>query len=227
MPKYTAPIGIHDTLNPKIWDGESLRPEVKKSLLRIAKEFYKFLKVSSPVQDVLLTGSQANYNYSRNSDIDLHLVFDFENIACDEPISELFDTKRKLWKEKHDIDIYGIPVEVYGEDSNNPSVSSAYSLIKDAWVRNPSDPVISYNKDRVEYLTALWIKLMEISIESKNLKICNIVQQLLADYRKMGLKVYGEFGVPNLVYKSLRNIGIIKHMSDTIIMLTDDDLSLD
>lgn len=226
MPTYEPPIGIHKRLNPKIWANNELRPEVTKSLLRIAREFYKFLKISSPIKDILITGSQANYNYSKNSDIDLHVVFDFKNITCDEPIEELFDTKRKLWREKHNIEIYNIPVEVYAEDLSNPSVSSAYSIVNKTWVRHPSAPVVSYNVDKVKEISALWIKLIKLAIRSKKLNVCNKTQKLLADYRKVGLKVYGEFGVPNLVYKSLRNAGLIKKLSDEIIKLEDETLSL-
>ena len=227
MSDINLPIGFHKKLNPKLWNGQSLRPEVKKSLLRIAREFYKFLKVSSPVSDIYITGSQANFNYSKKSDIDLHLVFDFKKISCDEPIEELFDTKRKLWREKHNIEIYDIPVEVYAEDLSKPSVSSAYSIVSDSWVRDPSKPVISYNVNKVERLTELWLKLIQASIKSKNIKVCDYVMKLLADYRKLGLKSYGEFGVPNLVYKSLRNIGAIERLSEYTNHLKDKDLSLD
>lgn len=227
MPNINLPIGFHKQLNPKLWDGEVLRPEVKKSLLRISREFYKFLKISSPVKDIYVTGSQANFNYSKKSDLDLHLVFDFNEISCDEPIEELFDTKRKLWREKHNIDIYDIPVEVYAEDLSKPSVSSAYSIISDTWIRDPSQPVISYNVDKVEHLTELWLKLIKAAIKSKNFKICDYVMKLLADYRKLGLEKHGEFGAPNLVYKSLRNMGAIERLSEYTIRLKDQSLGLD
>lgn len=227
MTTYKPPIGIHKTLNPVLWENTKLRPEVKKALLRIAREFYRFLKVKKPVKDILVTGSQANYNYSKFSDLDLHLVFDFNSISCDEPIEELFDTKRKLWREKHDIDIFGINVETYAEDLNKPSVSSAYSLLTDKWVRDPEKPISTYNVEKVKQLTKLWSNLIYSVIASESLPLCKKVQKLLSDYRKLGLKKYGEFGPPNLAYKSLRNMGLIQELSDTIIDLEDEFLSLD
>lgn len=227
MTAYKSPIGIHKTLNPILWRNKEVRPEIKKALLRIAREFYRYLKVKSPVQDILITGSQTNYNYSDFSDIDLHLVFDFNSISCDEPIEELFDTKRKLWREKHNIDIFGINVEVYVEDISQPSVSSAYSILTDKWVRDPDNPISSYNVKKVKHLVYLWGNLIESVIDSGSLRICKDVQTLLAKYRKLGLKKYGEFGPQNLAYKSLRNMGLIQKLSDKIVTLEDEFLSLD
>lgn len=227
MTTFKPPIGLHKILNPVLWKNRNLRPEVKKALLRIAREFYRYLKVKALLKDVLITGSQANYNYSEFSDIDLHLVFDFGAISCDESIEELFDTKRKLWREKHNIDIFGINVEVYAEDSNNPSVSSAYSLLTSTWIRDPDQPVSKYNVDKVKKIVDLWVNLIQSSMNSQSLQVCKDVQTLLARYRKLGLKKYGEFGPQNLAYKSLRNMGIIQQLSEKIIELEDDFLSLD
>jgi hypothetical protein len=227
MTAYKPPIGIHKKLNPVLWENNKLRPEVKKALLRIAREFYRFLKVKTPVKDILVTGSQTNYSYSEFSDLDLHLVFDFKSVSCDEPIEELFNTKRKLWREKHNIDIFDINVETYAEDSNTPSVSSAYSILNDTWVRDPEKPISTYNVEKVKQLTRLWSNLIYSVIDSKSISLCKNVQTLLAKYRKLGLKKYGEFGPQNLAYKSLRNMGLIEQLSDKIIELEDDLLSLD
>lgn len=227
MTAYKPPIGIHKKLNPVLWENNKLRPEVKKALLRIAREFYHFLKVKTPVKDILVTGSQTNYNYSEFSDLDLHLVFDFKSVSCDEPIEELFNTKRKLWREKHNIDIFDINVETYAEDSNTPSVSSAYSILNDTWVRDPEKPISTYNVEKVKQLTRLWSNLINSVINSQSLSLCKEVNILLGKYRKLGLKKYGEFGPQNLAYKSLRNMGLIQQLSDKIIDLEDDLLSLD
>ena len=227
MTAFKPPVRIHNTLNPLLWKNKEIRPEVKKALLRIAREFYKFLKIDSPVEDILIYGSQTNYSYSEFSDIDLHLVFDFNAIQCDEPIEELFDTKRKLWREKHNIDVFGINVEVYAEDINNPPVSSSYSILKDKWVRDPEKPVSKYNVEKVKNLVYLWSNLIESAIASGSLTICRDIQILLARYRKLGLKKNGEFGPQNLAYKSLRNMKLIEKLSKKIVDLEDEFLSLD
>ena len=217
---------VHEKLNPVLWKGEHLRPEVKRKLMEISKEFYGFLDISAPVKDIMIVGSQANFTYSVYSDIDLHFIFDFTQIKCDEPIEELFDAKRKLWKEQHDIKIYNIPVELYVEEHDKPSVSSAYSILTDQWVRHPKTPKIYYNTDEVKNIVEVWDRILRTVIASKNYEICKHAFDLLRKYRKLGLKEQGEFGPANLAYKSLRNSGIITELLYLIRHLQDQELSL-
>lgn len=55
-------------LNPKIWekvDGEyKMNSNVRRGLLKIASSFYDTIKVDFLMDDVILTGSLANYNWS-------------------------------------------------------------------------------------------------------------------------------------------------------------------
>lgn len=226
MPNIKDIITVHDNLNPVLWKGEQLRPEVSRKLMEISKEFYKFLKVSAPIKDIMIVGSQANYTYSVYSDIDLHLIFDFSLIKCDEPIEELFDTKRKLWKEQHNIEIYNIPVELYVEDHDKPSISSAYSILKNEWVRHPKTPKIYYNVDEVKKIVTIWENILRTVISTKNYEVCKHAFELLRKYRKDGLKEQGEFGPINLAYKTLRNSGIITELLYLIRTLQDQELSL-
>lgn len=228
MTQFKEPIGIHNELNPVLWDSnKNLHPDVELALLRIAKEFYKFLDVNAKIVDIVVSGSQANYNYSTYSDLDLHLIIPISDIECDEPIEELFDTKRKLWKERHNIEIHDIPVELYAEDQAKPAVSSSYSIIKREWINSPDAPIISYNVSAVRRKATLWSKVIVAAIRSRDLKKCETVFDLLMKYRKAGLAADGEFGVPNLTFKSLRNSGLIEKLHDTINSLKDQDLSLE
>lgn len=229
MQPIAQPIKIHDELNPNLWSNKKLRPEIRAGLLRIAKEFYKFLKVNTPVKDILITGSQANYTYTEFSDIDLHLVFDYASISCDEPIEELFDTKRKLWNEQHNIKIYDIPVELYAEDIVKIDIKSKskYSLVKDEWIDDPDKPFVDYNKERVQELANAWSTAITYAIKTQNLELCDQLKDLLSLFRKRSLKKNGEFGVGNLTFKALRNSGLIKELVDTINDLKDESLSID
>ena len=70
----------HDTLNPKIWDGDDLKPEVQAKLLQIAKKWAVFAKIPDfAVTDIILVGGNANYNWTKFSDLDLHVVVNRDN----------------------------------------------------------------------------------------------------------------------------------------------------
>ena len=49
---------------------------IQKNLLKIAKDYYSELKLDIPILDITLTGSLANYNWSKYSDNSLYIIFD-------------------------------------------------------------------------------------------------------------------------------------------------------
>ena len=101
-------VTVNRRLNPKIWVGDELKPEVKQKLLKIAAAFEKFLGVDIVVTDTTITGSNANYTWTEYSDLDLHLIV--PGTPTQEQ-RELFSAKKALWTELHDIRIKGLPVE--------------------------------------------------------------------------------------------------------------------
>ncbi len=48
-------------LNPNLWDGTRLKPKLDKKFIRIAKAFYDFLEIDTPILDIILIGSNAKY----------------------------------------------------------------------------------------------------------------------------------------------------------------------
>ena len=224
--EFVPPIEIHQDLNPKIWEKNKMRPDVSKALLNIAKEYYDFLELPVEVKDIVVSGSQANFNYSPYSDIDLHFIVSYDDVQCDMEVDELFDTKRKLWKEQHDIKIHGIPVELYVEDEKKPAVSSTYSILKQVWLKYPTLDNIVYNKDAVKEEVKKWTVVINHAISSNNLDVCRKAKDMLYQYRQAGLAKAGEFSVPNLTFKSLRNAELISKLMEKISDLYDKEMSI-
>ena len=79
----TSSIRMNDTLNPLIWDNEKkLKPEIRKLLLLNAKRFIEFSDFENlKFDDIILTGSMANYNYNENSDLDVHIILNYNQIS--------------------------------------------------------------------------------------------------------------------------------------------------
>ena len=226
MNHFEVPVDIHHELNPNLWNNDQLRPKVQIALLKIARVYYKFLALDIPIVDIVISGSQANYNYSKHSDIDLHLIVNYGDVECDMPVDELFDTKRKLWKEQHDIEIYGMPVEVYVEDTAKPAVSSTYSLLKNTWIAEPAKPVLDFDEDKVGRITMKWVRAIKGAVKTGDLEQIEMVKDLLWAYRKAGLAKEGEFGTANIVFKFLRNSGVTANLLDSIRYLKDQSLSI-
>lgn len=114
---------INDTLNIKLFENGDLKEEVKEKLLKIKDKFLETLSeedINLDVKDVVLVGSNVNYNYGPNSDIDLHIVADTSNYSNDMAnlLDKIYNAYKTLFNQKYDLTIYGIPVEIYVESWN-------------------------------------------------------------------------------------------------------------
>lgn len=108
---------IHEQLNPTFWDGEMLRPKVRSQLKKIAMAWVDYVGVNKgSIEDILLLGGNAGYNYTKYSDLDLHVVIDQTKSDCPDLLSDYFKDKKQLWALTHDIKIYGHNVEPYIEE---------------------------------------------------------------------------------------------------------------
>lgn len=216
-------------LNPKLWDNDSLKPQVRGALINIAEDFKQFCQIDFNIQDIVITGSMANYNYTAKSDLDLHLIVDYNEIDCDREVAELFDTKRHLYKRDHDIRIYGIPVELYVEDQDTPATSNGtYSIKDDKWITKPQKnlSVADLDQERVKELVTMWETIIRSAVETADIKVMRTCLDLLKKFRRQGLKVQGEFGPANLAYKELRNSDQIAALITLINRLHDKGLSI-
>ena len=136
---------IKDTLNPKIWENpkepnESVMiPKDRQALMRIAEKFIEYLGDDDFVEDIHLTGSLANFNWSEFSDFDLHVIVDLQQYENQSELyKELFNLKKQVFNDKHNIKIFGYDVELYAQNAEEPHYSSGvYSIMNNEWVNTP------------------------------------------------------------------------------------------
>lgn len=226
--EFSESFEYNTVLNPKLWDHDKLKPQVQGALLRIAEDFKKYVEIPFKVVDVVITGSNVNYNYTSQSDLDLHLVADFDSVDCDREAAELFDTKRLLYAREHDVEIYGIPVGLYVEDKETPGVSAGtYSVLQRRWIKEPTKVTPHVDEEEVNRLTDRWTEVIQAAAKTGDLQTCRKIVQLLRKFRKLGLQTpQGEFSTANLVYKSLRNADVLKGITALVDRLHDQQLSL-
>lgn len=228
-------IKMNDTLNPLIWDkDEKLKPEVRKILLLNAKRFIEFSDVENlKYNDIILTGSLANFNYNDNSDLDVHIILDFNQISENRDfVGDFFKLKKQLWVEKLPIQVKGYDVEMYFQDVNEPHHSSGvYSLIKNNWIRKPIKKIINVDVADVQLKAAdiiNTIEELETEKESRGfLKKHEQLKNKIKKYRQSGLESNGgEYSIENLVFKILRNTGYLQRLNDMKNDYLTDELSL-
>lgn len=216
---------VNKRLNPKIWENDDLKPEVKQSLLKIAQAFEKFVGVDLDVVDYTITGSNANYTWTAFSDLDLHLII--PGTPTDEQ-RELFTAKKALWGEQHDISIKGLPVECYVQGQDEPHHSTGvYSIKNDSWSVMPKKVKPKIDDASVEAKKDGILRDIESALLSRDLEKLRTVKDKISQMRKAGLARAGEWSVENLVFKILRNLGLIDQITDKIRELEDQELSLE
>jgi len=219
----------NDTLNPRAWEDKSLRPEIREHLLKVAQQFVEYLEIPNfQVLDIVLTGSNANYNWNRFSDFDLHVVTDYDSLQCPDIAENFYNAKKKIWNDAHNIKIGEHEIELYIEDNDNPPKSGGmYSLQDDAWIKEPRHEAPDIDdravQVKVKYLLDMIRKTLQHATDSNDLKM---VLTRLRDMRRAGLESGGEFGVENLAFKTLRNMKAIDMLAQAFYHLQDRDLTL-
>lgn len=240
--KILDSFSLKDSLNPKIWENpedpkkSKMIPKIRKALMKIANEFIDYLGEDAFVEDIVLTGSLANFNWSEFSDFDLHVIVDVDRFGKQKDIfKELFNLKKQVFNDKHDIKIFGYDVELYAQDETETHKSSGvYSLMEDKWVHQPSKDKVQIDKDVISSKVKNWHEKIDNAIDElkgdsleQGKKKIEDLKEKLKDYRKSGLEEKGELAYENLVFKFLRRDGTIEKLFNAANKFTDKELSIE
>lgn len=228
--KISDAVNFHDQLNPALWtEKEQLDLEVYDKLIEIAKDFIAELGISSlKIDDITISGSNAAYSYTPHSDLDLHIKVDYNKLPDNEVYKELFNAKKTLYNDKHDIKVHGVPVELYVQDSNQPHTSlGEYSLLKKEWNKFPIKRRANFDQISTRLKYEKLGNLIEEVLRSKNLEQVNRVLDVIKRYRKAGLEKTGEFGPENLAFKAIRKQGLLQKLFDLKQRLRSKELSIE
>jgi hypothetical protein len=227
----TKNIAFHDRLNPALWDenADGMLLPVRVSLLRAALAFYDFLEMPElKLSDIVVTGSNAAYNYTELSDIDVHLIVDYSKTTCPTLAENFFTAKKTLWNVSHDIKVRGFNIEMYVEDQRSPAYSNGvFSILHGRWLHHPQAIKPSYDDAAViaktEHLADEIDALLDGQPDAGRL---SALMKRLREMRQSGLQAGGEFSTENLAFKSLRALGYLDRLRDARTQAQDHGLSL-
>ena len=218
-------------LNPLIWDAKNkLYEPIRKRLIVIAKKFLEDIEVPIKIKNIFLTGSLCSYEWSAESDWDLHIIVTPKEGYCGEiTVQDYFDTKSKLFNKEHEIYIKGYPVEVNLKEKEVLLKNKAvYNLVEDEWVAKPVHPEITLNSPEVlEKTKQMQSKINNAINHESSIKELKQLRDEIKNLRTKGLEDEGEFSVGNLVFKNLRHSGYIGRLYDYKAKIQDAALSLE
>jgi hypothetical protein len=226
-----------DSLSGVIFDSKGgeffMLKEIKDRLLDVADGFIEFLGIEFFIHDIVITGSLANYNWSDYSDVDLHILIDFKETKYDlDILKEFFDSKERVWNQKHNIKIKGYDVEIYVQDIEQPHVSSGvYSVLHDKWIITPekSNPKIDDRKiiEKGDEYSKQIDELMSKFKSNKDVTTdTNTLYKKIKTFRQSGLESGGEYSYENLTFKLLRRNGYIGKLINLKTKVIDKKLSI-
>ena len=218
-------------LNPTFWKDNTLKSEIRDALLKFANAYAEYVDIDNKIiKDVLLLGGNAGYNYTRFSDLDVHLVVDLKDLPnCDsEFIDDYYKDKKTLWVLTHNVKIYGSDVEPYIEQPGITRKKSqgVYSLLKNKWIQEPQKFEGGLDQKELEKKVQNLKDRIDILLQSNNEVGLKEVVKKLKTSRQSSLDAYGEYGFENLVFKELRNSGYIDKVRKSMVELKTKKLSL-
>jgi len=231
--KILDSFSVKSTLNPKVWENANntkkatMKPKVQKALMRIAEEFIEYLGEDVFVEDIVLTGSLANFNWSEYSDFDLHIHvnLDDENSKL---YKEIYNLKKQIFNEKHNIKIFGYDVELYAQDTEEAHYSSGvYSVMNDEWIERPKEFDTKIDRSLLEKKIKMWSDKIDAALTSEDAEQLEKIKSKIKEYRQSGLEKDGELSYENLVFKYLRRSGHIEKLFKSIDKVVDKELSLE
>ncbi len=221
-------VEYHKELCPAVWEETSMKTEIRKKLLAIAQDFWQALALDVQLLDVQLTGSLANFNWTKASDLDVHLIIDFSQV--DKNVSlvrKALDGQRFIWNQRHPVILAKHDVECYIQHKDEQHIASGlFSLLKNQWLVTPTwtAPQVD-EKDVKEKLRVINSEIREVKSRVSSARgndakelfayLERIKKKIMAD-RKEGLARGGEFSVENIVFKELRNTGAIEEIIEAM-----------
>ncbi len=217
---------VHDEINKDFWNQpeDRLDPEIREKLLAIAQDFYDSLEVGdAQFSDITFTGSLAALNYSKFSDVDLHILVDFSDVDDKtELVREYFNAMKSVWNRLHDILIKGYEVEVYVQDINDPhEAQGLYSVLNNEWIKFPTPEKSNFDKDNVKKKAAsLMDQIDRVTklIDEKKYEEAELyaekIKLKIRKMRKTGLETIGAYSVENLAFKVLRRNDYLEKLSN-------------
>ena len=222
-------VQLHQDLNPQLFDGDQIKPEVRRALLRIADDFREYLGLNaSQIDDITVSGSNAGYTYTPYSDIDLHLIIDMKRLDNDEVYRELFDAKKSLYNDRYNIKIKDSDVELYVQGAADQHHSAGvYSLTRDQWQKMPRRQRVPIDDNTVQAKYKKLGHAIEQAVKNPEYDRLSLLLDKIKRMRKAGLDRAGEFSSENLVFKLLRNRGLIKQLIQARDRAKSDDLSIE
>lgn len=223
-------VDMNNKLNPVIWnDDMTLKDGVVGAINNIVSQFVDDLEIPIDIVDVRIVGSNASYNYNAHSDIDIHLVVSTDTLPYSkEALKLIYKAARNKFNKYYSIKIKGLPIELSIEDLNsNVCSNGVYSITNNMWIKRPV--LITRTVQDVtttESYTKLVDRIKSILDNPTSEKVKDMINNLYL-VRKNSILVDGEYGQGNLIFKAIRNSGLLDALKEELYIILSKELTFE
>jgi predicted nucleotidyltransferase len=205
-----------ESLNENFWNRKMiLRKSIRQKLLQIAQDFFESLNLSEEVElkDITITGSIASYNWSKYSDVDLHLILNFSQVDENQDlVKEYFGGKIFVWNNKHNIRMNDHEVEIYVQNESEPHMAAGvYSVLNNNWIEEPTkaefEVDLQTTKKKADQLIDQIERIYDIfefREYQKSMEAGKRLKEKIKEMRRAGLADEGVYSPENMAFKLLR-----------------------
>ncbi len=210
-------------LDPRIWDGTTMRPDVRQMTLTVVDRVVKTSGIDGLTVDaVVLFGSNASYEYDDTSDFGVHVFAHSASFPADklDGLLKLLNDDVERRQEGH-ITFNGVPLEVtfHAERTENyqprPGIGQ-YSISEGRWIEMPVRQPDRFDRaqmasDLKRFIGAYNDLVSAYAANRKGFDCARFgdVDARLRDYRNSGfVNGFGSRSTQNLTYRALRRLNV-------------------
>jgi hypothetical protein len=210
-------------LDPRIWDGTTMRPDVRQMTLTVVDRVVKTSGIDGLMVDTVeLFGSNASYEYDDTSDFGVHVFTHSASFPADklDGLLRLLNDDVERRQEGH-ITFNGVPLEVtfHAERTENyrprPGIGQ-YSITSGRWIEMPARQPDRFDRAQMDTdlkgFIGAYNDLVSAYAANRTGFDCAQFGDLdarLREYRNSGfVNGFGGRSTQNLTYRALRRLNV-------------------
>ncbi len=121
-----------EILNPAIFTNNKMKSDVSDYIVDIFTKWRDEVLPSAIIEDIVLIGSSAGYNYNSSSDIDLNVKVSGVNNEELKSVLSMLPNGNLLPNTEHPINYFLVT-----DDNAVKQADNAYDLLNDSWIKDP------------------------------------------------------------------------------------------
>lgn len=174
---------ISKTLNPEIWQNNEIKPSLKSKIINHITNWLQTNNITNALESINILGSNAGYQYSKDSDLDINIVLNIPDNTLKELIEHIPEPIQTSF-----------PINFYIANKYKKEweweTNGVYDLLKNKWNKSPEQPTQQDNLKIVSEVSRMFVSGLDASISEykRDLDVYNSIKDSNKDKNYIALK---------------------------------------